>query len=91
MHPYPDQLPVDLIAQLGEDCAGVKEVKFHILLSLEQILRMLCIDCLESHTWLCFEGNMARITHGREFRVQEAKSRRQLALASWSNVFMNGF
>ena len=99
MHPHHNQLPVDLIAQLVEHCTGVAEVKFQILLRYEFLSlqvkpsQIFCSrsDCLVSQTWLVFEGNVEKITHEREFRFQETKTRRQLALVSWNDVGMNGF
>ena len=72
MHLHHDQLPVDLIAQLVEHCTRATEVKFQILLRYEFLSLQLgpsqifCINCLESQTWLSFEGDVARITHESE-------------------------
>ena len=83
MHPYHDQLPVDLIAQLVvEHCTRVTEVKLRILLRYEFLslqfepLQIFCTDCLVSQTRLSFEGNVhvTRMTHERKFRVHEAKN-----------------
>ena len=54
-------------------------------------MQIFCTDCLLSHTWLVFEGNVEKMTHEREFRVQEAKTRRQLAMMSWTDMFMKCF